>query len=191
MIITKRNPLENYSKKGKKSWENSFVKLLLSRFPLFKSSFCASANISIQKESCEANSARLFSWKMSDHRRRSDHRPLPPAPHPENGNGEGSTIGSRQTDIDPDGRDEGNNHGGNQEILLAPSENEWVLIALYLISRTEKHLYCLFVNDSWNALLCRHHCFVPLFVRTNVSKNLVSRRYFSFLGKISWNRIIL
>ena len=85
---------------------------------------------------------------MSDHRRRSDHRPLPPAPHPENGNGEGSTIGSRQTDIDPDGRDEGNNHGGNQEILLALSENEGVLIALYLISRTEKHLYCLFVNDS-------------------------------------------
>jgi len=54
---------------------------------------------------------------MSD-RRRSD-RPLPPAPHPgENGNGDGSRIGV-EAEADE------NNHGGNQDILMAPPEKEW------------------------------------------------------------------
>ena len=54
--------------------------------------------------------------EMSD-RRRSD-RPLPPAPHPgENGNGDGSRIGV-EAEADE------NNHGGNQDILMAPPEKE-------------------------------------------------------------------
>ena len=62
---------------------------------------------------------------MSD-RRRSD-RPLPPAPHPENnGNGEGSRIG-----LEAEGDE--NNQQGTQEVLMAPSENEYIRI-LYLRS---------------------------------------------------------
>ena len=111
----KRNPLK--TQKGK-SWENFQGKVSKNRLlPPSQIEFGLTKKFGYKSEFlnwCQNKTKKVF--EMSD-RRRSD-RPLPPAPHPgENGNGDGSRIGV-EAEADE------NNHGGNQDILMAPPEKE-------------------------------------------------------------------